>query len=95
MSDKENPGVWSDLPEDAVSVYLYYMRKNAVGVFPGPEYTRKLPKTKARKIAERKAYGASIDSANVRIEKSRLADIIEAAINEALDNVAEVSNERE
>jgi len=67
---EKNPGVWDGAPEDATLVELWYGDECLVGVKPDMVYTRELPKTRAREIAER--WAPTIED----------SDIIEAAILE-------------
>lgn len=78
---EKNPGVWDFVPETVpfVRVSFMYDIPNCV---PGTmvatkEFTRTLPKTKAREIAEKWADKFS----NI----GKAAEIIESAINEAME----------
>lgn len=67
------PKVWDCAPEKAVTIDIYWSDKTNF-VFGHKRYTRKLPKTSARIMAE------EIASAKISNEKD-LVDIIEQTIN--------------
>lgn len=79
---QKNPGVWDGAQGDATVAQIAWF---SCGFLVGTkDYTRTLPKTKAREIAEAKARIWANGSQSIDCQKN-LADIIESAINEALD----------
>ena len=79
---EKNPGVWDGAPESATQVKCNY--SNSEKLFHDPfnlVYTRELPKTKAREIAEKWA-GVPTPTPT----RPYLADVIESAILEALQS---------
>lgn len=73
----KNPGVWDGAIPISRTARVFYDRTEGHAIPScSKEYTRELPKTKAREIAERKAL---IFTAG----QKEMADIIEAAILEA------------
>lgn len=83
---EKNPGIWDGAPEWSIHARTTYWRDfnhpmtRGVSTFEGKTYTRELPKTKAREIAEKFANVGNWQLSRIR------ADIIESAINEALEN---------
>ena len=72
--DREvNPGVWDSAPEWATNAVIGWSAKTHYsGVYK--TYTRELPKTKAREVAERMAIAYGCDQVNIQnlIEKAIL-----------------------
>jgi hypothetical protein len=78
-----NPGVWDHAPDNAGAASINFSPK--VGsdvVLLNIVHFRDLPKTRARKIAER--YSCDSENCHHMIEGKRAVDVIESAINEAL-----------
>jgi len=79
----KNPGVWDGAPEDATKCRIEYYSPNYAKYTKGSEYTRELPKTLAREIAEARAKTEiSIPDTEVQLDVNELADVIESAIIE-------------
>ena len=76
---EKNPGVWDGAPEWADRVRLEWNASGGRFATTFQTYTRALPKTKAREIAER------IADESKQKHFCGLADIIESAINEAME----------
>jgi len=76
----KNPGVWDGAPEDATKCRVEFYSPKYAKYTKGNEYTRELPKTRVREIAEKCAIDATI--CDNPVAKKYAADIIEAAILE-------------
>ena len=82
ITEKE-PSVWDGAPEWAVEATVYWKSRDNKYVSAWSKiYTRELPKTKARKIAEK--YSGDTERMHPMIDGKRAVDVIEQAINEAL-----------
>lgn len=86
LAEMDKPKVWDNAPENATIAKVHFYKRDKVHARPDgtPEvYTRELPKSPEREIAEKKAekyleyYGGQFDDA-----KERLVNDIESAINE-------------
>lgn len=73
LEEMDKPKVWDGAPEDALQAQIIWFTKNG-GYIGMKTYTRELPKTRARIMAEEIA-AAQISN------KSDLVDIIEQTIN--------------
>lgn len=84
---KNNPGVWDNAPEWAamISFDYYTLEGMKVGepLASHGVYTRELPKSPERKIAEKKAKAL----AGIEIDEQTALEIIESAINEYKESV--------
>ena len=80
---EKNPGVWDDAPEWATEAWVQWRDglPNEHGKWREKPYTRTLPKTKTREIAEKWA-GVPTPTPT----RPYLADVIESAILEALQS---------
>ena len=83
---EKNPGVWDGAPEWATEAWVQWRDglPNEHGKWREKPYTRTLPKTKAREIAER--YSCDTETCHPMIEGNRAVDVIESAILEALQS---------
>jgi hypothetical protein len=56
LEERAKPKVWDDAPKEAVEAFVtWYEKGGVVGV--NGRYTRELPKTRARQIAENIVHG--------------------------------------
>ena len=81
VAEMDTPGVWDGAPDVANECTVYFARRDGKisdSFRTNKTYTRTLPKTKARQIAEKWA-----DTPTQNPTRPYLADIIEAAILEA------------
>ena len=82
---EKNPGVWDGAPDDADTAYVAFGNsERGSPLFVDKRYTRILPKTKAREIAER--YSCDTATCHPMIDGNRAVDVIESAILEALQS---------
>jgi len=87
----KNPGVWDGAPDDATFAAVSYKddvkKPNHEWMLTCKTYTRELPKTRAREIAENEAEvaGHCFDLGEIEIKK--LANGIEAAILEYAESI--------
>lgn len=86
---EKNPGVWDGAPEwaDVLVCERNFMHSEGCGTASRviiSRYTRTLPKTKAREIAERYSAGIMDGERYVTLDRDGLPNLLESAINEAL-----------
>jgi hypothetical protein len=85
---EKNPGVWDGAPDNADRVELSFwsssIRAGLLGKVGEKQYTRTLPKTKAREIAERTGHDLATAFNTAILTEAQFSNIIESAINEAL-----------
>lgn len=53
QSRKENPPIWKDAPEDAVTAHVHFLRRDASETGIIKAYHRELPKSKEEVLAEK------------------------------------------
>lgn len=86
LVEMDQPKVWDGAPEWAVKATVSYFRSNGRGDEETDiRFTRTLPKSPEREIAEK--YADKWDIHCDSIEQKRVADAIEAAINEYKESV--------
>lgn len=79
LAEMDKTSVWTDAPEWATEASLHW-RNNSGSLLTAKVYTRELPKSPEREIAEK--YADKWDIHCDSIEQRRVADVIESAITE-------------
>ncbi len=92
LEERARPKVWDGAPEDALQAQVTWFTKN--GGFTGIKtYTRELPKTRARQIAEQEGHELAKKYGWNDAAKELVTNVMESALNkyaEELENEGEV-----
>lgn len=87
LAEMDNPKVWDNAPDNAIIAKVHFYKRDKVYARPDgmPEvYTRTIPKSPERLIAERRS---KVIVSTQMTERELIADQIEAAINEYKESV--------
>lgn len=86
LEEMDRPKVWDGAPEDALQTQITWFTKNG-GYIGMKTYTRELPKTRARQIAEKEGHRlAEIHGWNAA-GKELVTNAMESAINKYADEL--------
>lgn len=80
LEERAKPKAWDEAPDDAIQAQITWFTEN--GGFTGIKtYTRELPKTRARQIAEQEGHGLAEKYGWNAAAKELVTNRIESALN--------------
>lgn len=80
LEERAKPKAWDEAPDDAIQAQITWFTEN--GGFTGIKtYTRELPKTRARQIAEQEGHGLAEKYGWNAAAKELVTNVMESALN--------------